>query len=295
MNDDLRVRRAVDAFLADAAPSHGPHDLLDDVFLSTSRMRPRRRWLALLKEPPMRYDFHLVTGSPALRLAAIIAMTVSLVLGLTAIVAGAATLLPSPSVDDGPHNGLIAFDSNGDIWVTDIEGSVRNQLTSGPSWDRTPVWSPDGQQIAYWSQRNPTAPHQLLIIAADGSEPQVVRNLVADRLDISDAYTWPEWSPDGALSRTRSSPSTAGALHRAAGSSRPARRSGSPAGRDPRWAPDGASIAYQAEVSGDLGDLARGCRRSRFPPARAGQWTDVVTGWPGRVLRWGEFERHLDR
>ncbi|MDT7548220.1 MAG: hypothetical protein QOE84_614, partial [Actinomycetota bacterium] len=30
------------------------------------------------------------------------------------------------------------------LWVSDIDGTHRQQLTSGPAFDNTPDWSPDG-------------------------------------------------------------------------------------------------------------------------------------------------------
>lgn len=40
---------------------------------------------------------------------------------------------------------------NRDIWVTPAEGGEPWQLTSGPSEDDWPVWSPDGQWVIFYS------------------------------------------------------------------------------------------------------------------------------------------------
>ena len=77
--------------------------------------------------------------------------------------------LPPPF---GPaKNGLIAFDSNGDVWVSNLDGSVRTQLTSGADIDQSPIFSPDGMHIAFW--RRPDTPFaSLMIMDANGEHLQ---------------------------------------------------------------------------------------------------------------------------
>ena len=43
---------------------------------------------------------------------------------------------------------------NRDIWLVDVESGTRTRLTSHPANDWHPVWSPDGGQIAFASDRN---------------------------------------------------------------------------------------------------------------------------------------------
>ena len=54
MSDERRAERDARAYFEETAPSHGPDDLLADVFLETSATRPRPRWLAVLTEPQLR-------------------------------------------------------------------------------------------------------------------------------------------------------------------------------------------------------------------------------------------------
>ena len=103
--------------------------------------------------------------------------------------------------DDNP----IAFTSkrydNYDIYVMDADGENPRNLTQNPNDDaRSPVWSPDGQHIAFHSRRddNPTAStsnrygkDDIYVMDADGEN---LRNLTQN----PDAHDWePVWSPDG--------------------------------------------------------------------------------------------------
>ena len=47
-----------------------------------------------------------------------------------------------------PRTGAI------DIWIEDLARGVRTRLTSGKSTQDSPVWSPDGSQIVFTSDRN---------------------------------------------------------------------------------------------------------------------------------------------
>src|SRR5207247_11024943 len=68
----------------------------------------------------------------------------------------------------------------------DRPGSIR--LTEGPAWDGDPAWSPDGQRIAFSSQRDGST--DIYVMNADGSG---LRRVTAGPFDQQ-----PAWSPDGA-------------------------------------------------------------------------------------------------
>lgn len=52
-----------------------------------------------------------------------------------------------------PEGNAVAFSYMGDIYRVDVGGGKALQLTSNPSHDTSPVWSPDGRQIAFASDR----------------------------------------------------------------------------------------------------------------------------------------------
>ena len=113
-------------------------------------------------------------------------------LGLALI--GAALLAvgtsPSPAA---ARNGLIAFDSNGDIWLADPDRNYQTtSSTTTAAQDTNPVWSPDGTRIAYWSNDNGTS--SIDIVDAHG---QLIHHVTRPAgLDLP-AGGAPNWSPDG--------------------------------------------------------------------------------------------------
>ncbi len=52
-----------------------------------------------------------------------------------------------------PDGNTIAFCYKGDLFSVPVEGGLASQLTSHPGYDTRPVWSPDGKQIAFASNR----------------------------------------------------------------------------------------------------------------------------------------------
>ncbi len=57
---------------------------------------------------------------------------------------------PAPS----PDGMWIAFTYQGDIWKAKIDGTFPMRLTDSESYDAYPVWSTDGEKIAFSSKRN---------------------------------------------------------------------------------------------------------------------------------------------
>jgi Tol biopolymer transport system component len=54
-----------------------------------------------------------------------------------------------------------------DIWILDVARGTATRFTFDPAWDDDPVWSPDGKQIAFTSER--AGRWDLFIKPADGS------------------------------------------------------------------------------------------------------------------------------
>ena len=98
---------------------------------------------------------------------------------------------------DGSH---IAFtwggekDDNPDIYVRLIEGGNPVRVTDSPAEDLNPVWSPDGQTLAFY-RHEPEADGLYLVSALGGAERKLT-TVYANRFHFG-PYTWLDWSPDG--------------------------------------------------------------------------------------------------
>ncbi len=77
---------------------------------------------------------------------------------------------------------------NSNLYLKSVTGVAVTQLTSDPSSDVSPVFSPDGRRIAFASDRGGT--WDIWILDLQGGQPVQVTNTPADELH-------PSWSPDG--------------------------------------------------------------------------------------------------
>lgn len=69
-----------------------------------------------------------------------------------------------------PDGTTIAFCYQGDIYTVPATGGKATQLTTHPAHDTRPVWSPDGKQIAFASNRNGN--FDVFLMSKDGGVPQ---------------------------------------------------------------------------------------------------------------------------
>ena len=135
-----------------------------------------------------------------------------------------------------------------DIFVVGSDGLGRRNLTGHPAADFAPAWSPDGNRIAFTSDRDGHC--EVYVMAADGSAVQRVTSTRQTPTGAVDAYG-PRWSPDGSL--LSFVVSTAGgetgriAMIRPDGSALRLLTDAGAAASGPAWSPDGTRIAFSAQ------------------------------------------------
>jgi Tol biopolymer transport system component len=146
----------------------------------------------------------------------------------------------SSSLKNTPGKIVFQSDRDGDweIYVMEIDGSNFVQLTDNSAADEYPVWSPDGQQIAFKSNRD-GGNFDIYVMNADGTNQRQVTNHPANDED-------PAWSPDGKMLAFHSDRESGLELYliKPDGSdltplTRTIGRNGLPA-----WSPDGTRMAY---------------------------------------------------
>jgi Tol biopolymer transport system component len=69
-----------------------------------------------------------------------------------------------------PDGQTIAFSYKGDLFTVATQGGTAHQLTSNAAYDAYPVWSPDGQNIAFASAREGSL--DVYVVNKNGGTPK---------------------------------------------------------------------------------------------------------------------------
>ena len=87
-----------------------------------------------------------------------------------------------------PQGDKIAFCYKGDVYVVNAQGGKALQITTNAAYDGDPIWSPDGKQLAFSTDRNGN--FDVYLVSAEGG--------VAKRITTNSATEIPlAFSPDG--------------------------------------------------------------------------------------------------
>lgn len=166
----------------DEGPETGPRDGLERALAATRRVGQRPGWTLPERWIPMQ----LATVRTRSQLPAF--STVSLLSLIVALVA-AVVYIGSQRPQSPPfRNGAIAFAQDGDLYIADQLGGMPRVLVGGPEDDSHPIFSLQGDRIAFVrSERD--APSRILTINLDGSG--------LNELAVPGVVSRLSWSPDG--------------------------------------------------------------------------------------------------
>jgi Tol biopolymer transport system component len=93
------------------------------------------------------------------------------------------------SLDVSPDGKTILFELLGDLYTVGIEGGEAKAITTGPHFDSSPRYSPDGKSITFISDKD--GAENLWIASKDGSDAKALTK------DKQSLFVSPSWTPDG--------------------------------------------------------------------------------------------------
>jgi Tol biopolymer transport system component len=168
-----------------------------------------------------------------------------------------------------------------DVWVRDLVRGVTSRFTFGEDADTTPLWSPDGQRIAFSTRRKANADLAVKAVGGTG-EVEILLEAEGDQYPSS-------WSPDGkSLLYYHVDPKTSWDLYvlPLEGDRKPR-----PFVRSPfvdlrgRISPDGRWVAYQTNEAGRAEIFVQAF------PGPGGKWQISTAG--GTEPQWGPGGKEL--
>lgn len=198
--DDLD--RRLTARLDEHAPSRAPDDLNEAISGEVAEVGQRPAWATLERWIPMETRAQFGAVPRAVTVLALLALLTLVVATAIAIGANNPPKLPPPFGPAG--NGLIAYVSDGDLWMVAPDGTEPQQITSGPEIEYLPTWSRDGTRLAFWSGLE-GKPAALVVVDADGDDVVTVAETTLPvpsgwpLFDVNDDW-YPDdlvWSADG--------------------------------------------------------------------------------------------------
>jgi hypothetical protein len=179
------------AWLDDEMTSRAPGRLLQGTLAGIDETARRPGWRIPERWIPMRIAFALaVIPRTALLLITMLVLTMLVAASLVLAAQRVDTSIPQTAP---PRNGLVAYDSDGDIWVAAADGSGQRRLVDADNDLSSPTWSNDGTRLAYYEHTD--VGKLVHVVQADGTgDTELTGGMGLDPLEFGNGGL--AWSPD---------------------------------------------------------------------------------------------------
>jgi len=189
MTTPTRIERELPGILGDLSAGPAP-DYLDDVFGRTGRTRQRPAWSFPERWLPMAdiTRSRAFPYSPRWRPIALALVVIALLaIAALAYVGSRPQRVPAPF---GPAaNGLMTYETGGDIYVGDPVTGTNRLVVGGADDDHDPGFSPDGTLIAF-ARSTDASSAELFTVRTDGTD---LKRLTTAPIE---SIAWSIWTPD---------------------------------------------------------------------------------------------------
>jgi Tol biopolymer transport system component len=162
----------------------GPPDGLERALAATRRVGQRPGWTLPERWIPMQLTMARTSSRrPILALVSLAMLIVALT--ATALLVGSRPRQALPPF----RNGAVVFEQDGDLFIADQAGGTPRPLVVGPAEDSNPVFSRQGDRIAF--VRDAPGGRQVMVVNPDGTGATVLVSAL-DSLDLR-----LDWASDG--------------------------------------------------------------------------------------------------
>ncbi|MEA2576496.1 MAG: TolB protein [Chloroflexota bacterium] len=184
------MNESMDRVVADwlqEGPERGPRDGLERTLAATRRVGQRPGWALPERWLPMQLTMTRRTSQrPIFTIAALALLIVALV--ATALYIGSQWRLPRSPFG----NGAVVWAAGGDLLIADqLDGTPRT-LVAGPEADSDPVFSPQGERIAFVRGSRDDDVRLIMTVRPDGSD-------IAELAAVDSLFVALDWAPDGSV------------------------------------------------------------------------------------------------